>query len=57
MKIFTICQTYETYTRIKCKEIVVDQDGVLLARIEHGVDVAMFKEWSYWVEEGYEVIE
>lgn len=55
MKEFTICQTYESWNKIKCDKIEVDRDGILLAFVEGERIVAMFKEWAYWIEDDYEV--
>lgn len=57
MKVFCICLEDELYSRIKCSEMIVDKDGILLAALDGGQYVAMYKEWSYWVEEGHEVTE
>ena len=57
LKDFTVCLSYEIYTKIRCKEMLVDKDGILLASLGADEFVAMFKEWQYWVNDTFEVIE
>jgi len=59
LKNFTICldSECELFTKIRCKELIVDKDGILLASLGPDEFVAMYKEWTYWINDTFEVIE